>query len=390
MDSDQNKLFVGGISRETTEDTLKAHFVKYGAVVKAVVAKDRDTGNPRGFGFVSLDDSSAVDQALRDTHFILDRMVEVSKAIPRSEQHQNQQQSRRSYRNSGSSCGRTDLFRTKKIFVGGLAPGLTEREFKGYFERFGGITDVVVMHDNATNRPRGFGFITFDSEEAVEDVTKKSFHELTGKLVEVKRAVPKEGNNGNGHNDYNAREVSGRENFNNYHHGNYPPYSPHCGILPGYGPFPGYGGSVGYPYGANFFGGGFPFGGYNGIGYGVTSLAPRSPWIRGGFLPYGNYPIVYPTYLNGGVGIMGIGTNGYNGTGQMGINGQVSQAGSTVIVEMKTLDMAGSESGDAQVAADGTMNGETVNAKSSDMGGSDGDSSSNGNEEAIDGQLQPR
>lgn len=148
--------------------------------------------------------------------------------------------------------------------------------------------------------------------------------------------------------------------------------------------------SVGYPYGANFFGGGFPFGGYNGIGYGVTSLAPRSPWIRGGLLPYDNYPIVYPTYLNGGVGIMGIGTNGYDGTGQMGINGEVSQAGSTGAVEMNALDMAGSESGDAQVAVDGMMNGETVNVKSSVIGGSDGDSSSNGNEEAIDGQLQPR
>lgn len=74
-DSDQNKLYVGGISRGTTEDALKAHFVKYGAVVAAVVAKDRETGNPRGFGFVSLEDSSAVDRALGDTHCILERMV---------------------------------------------------------------------------------------------------------------------------------------------------------------------------------------------------------------------------------------------------------------------------------------------------------------------------
>ena len=48
------------------------------------------------------------------------------------------------------------------------------------------------MYDHNTQRPRGFGFITYDSEEAVEKVLLKTFHELNGKMVEVKRAVPKE------------------------------------------------------------------------------------------------------------------------------------------------------------------------------------------------------
>ncbi|KAL1815310.1 hypothetical protein ACET3Z_017884 [Daucus carota] len=52
--------------------------------------------------------------------------------------------------------------------------------------------DVVVMYDHNTRRPGGFGFITYDSEEAVDRVLHKSFHELNGKMVEVKRAVPKE------------------------------------------------------------------------------------------------------------------------------------------------------------------------------------------------------
>ena len=82
--------------------------------------------------------------------------------------------------------------RTKKIFVGGLASTVTENDFKKYFDQFGTITDVVVMYDHNTQRPRGFGFITYDSEDAVDKVLYKTFHELNGKLVEVKRAVPKE------------------------------------------------------------------------------------------------------------------------------------------------------------------------------------------------------
>lgn len=74
-DLDKNKLFCGGIPRDTTEQMLKEHFSKYGTVVSSVIAKDRETGRPRGFAFVSFSDSSAVDKALQDTHEILGRMV---------------------------------------------------------------------------------------------------------------------------------------------------------------------------------------------------------------------------------------------------------------------------------------------------------------------------
>lgn len=75
MESDQGKLFVGGISRETTEATLKDHFSKYGNVVNSVVAKDRNTKIPRGFGFVLFSEPFSADKALQDTHVILGRTV---------------------------------------------------------------------------------------------------------------------------------------------------------------------------------------------------------------------------------------------------------------------------------------------------------------------------
>lgn len=46
------KLFVGGLSWETTQDTLQRYFSHYGEVIDCVVMKNNETGRSRGFGFV--------------------------------------------------------------------------------------------------------------------------------------------------------------------------------------------------------------------------------------------------------------------------------------------------------------------------------------------------
>ncbi|KAL9366848.1 hypothetical protein Peur_038047 [Populus x canadensis] len=185
MESDLGKLFIGGISWDTDEERLKEYFSKYGEVVEAVIMRDRVTGRARGFGFVVFADPIVAERVIMEKHVVDGRTVEAKKAVPRDDQHILS-------RNTSSIHGSPGPGRTKKIFVGGLASTVTENDFKKYFEQFGIITDVVVMYDHNTLRPRGFGFITYDSEEAVDRVLHKTFHELNGKMVEVKRAVPKE------------------------------------------------------------------------------------------------------------------------------------------------------------------------------------------------------
>nr|XP_043606144.1 heterogeneous nuclear ribonucleoprotein 1-like [Erigeron canadensis] len=186
LKSDFGKLFIGGISWDTDESRLKEYFSSYGEVVEAVIMRDRITGRARGFGFVVFVDPAVAERVVLEKHMIDGRTVEAKKAVPR-EDHHGLNRTNNSIQGSPGPGGRT-----KKIFVGGLASTVTESDFKKYFDQFGGITDVVVMYDHNTQRPRGFGFITFDSEEAVERVLHKTFHELNGKMVEVKRAVPKE------------------------------------------------------------------------------------------------------------------------------------------------------------------------------------------------------
>jgi hypothetical protein len=84
-------------------------------------------------------------------------------------------------------------YNSKKIFVGGLPHGITDDEFKAYFSRYGEIEDCVVMHDRASGKPRGFGFITYKDDASIDLVLKHKFqHKIHNKWIECKRATPKQ------------------------------------------------------------------------------------------------------------------------------------------------------------------------------------------------------
>ncbi len=59
------KLYVGNIPFSTTEAELRGLFEKHGTVSSVNVIHDRETGRPRGFAFVEMDQSSAADAAMQ-------------------------------------------------------------------------------------------------------------------------------------------------------------------------------------------------------------------------------------------------------------------------------------------------------------------------------------
>lgn len=75
MESDEGKLFIGGIAWDTTEGTLRDYFTRFGDVSQVVIMRDKTTGRPRGFGFVVFSDPSVLDQVLQDKHTIDGRPV---------------------------------------------------------------------------------------------------------------------------------------------------------------------------------------------------------------------------------------------------------------------------------------------------------------------------
>merc|ERR1719393_200762 len=75
-----NKLFVGGISANTTSEVLRSHFRRYGKIIDSVVMFKN--GRPRGFGFVTFDLPVCAALALTDAHWIEGRQVDVKSAVP--------------------------------------------------------------------------------------------------------------------------------------------------------------------------------------------------------------------------------------------------------------------------------------------------------------------
>lgn len=82
----RSKIFIGGLSFETTDEALKRYFEQFGPVADAIVMKDVVSRRSRGFGFITYMNAASVDAALSVEQHILDnRRVEAKRAVPRSE-----------------------------------------------------------------------------------------------------------------------------------------------------------------------------------------------------------------------------------------------------------------------------------------------------------------
>lgn len=221
------KVFCGGLSFQTDEDKLRDYFSRIGTVVDVVIMRDRMSGHPRGFGFVTFAEEAVAHDVASRRHDIDGRQVEAKIAIPRNQVPPPSSGGGRGLGmgggggmyggerglsgNTSSGGSRPNTSHLCKIFVGGLPSQVGEAEFSNYFSQFGEVVDAQVMIDHQTGNSRGFGFISFANQAAVEVVVgpghSSTRHEIKGKTVEVKRAEPKGATPGGG--DRRARDSYG-------------------------------------------------------------------------------------------------------------------------------------------------------------------------------------
>jgi len=77
---------------------------------------------------------------------------------------------------------------SKKIYVGNLSYKVTEDDLKDLFGEFGTVTEINIITDRETGRPRGFAFVEMESD----DEATKAIESLNGKSVQDREIVVNE------------------------------------------------------------------------------------------------------------------------------------------------------------------------------------------------------
>eukprot|EP00088_Acartia_fossae_P063213 TRINITY_DN7688_c0_g1_i1.p1 TRINITY_DN7688_c0_g1~~TRINITY_DN7688_c0_g1_i1.p1 ORF type:complete len:350 (+),score=116.94 TRINITY_DN7688_c0_g1_i1:44-1051(+) len=252
------KVFVGGLSYNTTDETLKSYFSNYGELVDSIVMKFPDNKRSRGFGFVEYSTLEEVDkcQAARP-HKIDNKTVETKRATPRDE------------------CSRPGLSHgqsVQKLFIGGIKEEIEEEDMREFFSQYGNITDIVRMKDKETGRKKGFGFVEFDDYDPVDKIVLTGPHSIKGYKIDVQKAMPKEESR------RMKAEQSGGWGGGDGFRGGY-------GNDGGYGSGGGFGGGGGYGSGSGGFGGGS--GGFGGGSGGFGGGSGGYGGGQGGFGGFG-------------------------------------------------------------------------------------------------------
>jgi cold-inducible RNA-binding protein len=88
---------------------------------------------------------------------------------------------------------------SNKLFVGNLSFNTTENDLQDAFAAHGTVTETNLMVDRATQRPRGFAFVTMGSaEEAQKAIAALNGKDLGGRAITVNVARPREERSGGG------------------------------------------------------------------------------------------------------------------------------------------------------------------------------------------------
>jgi len=156
------KMFVGGLSQQTTTQNLWDYFETFGKVTDIDIKTDPHTGASRGFGFVLFEEAASVEKVVVGGPHNLD----------------------------GKRIDPKNASKNAKIFVGGLKPDTTDEAIKEYFTtNHGEIESFERGIDKNTNLGKPFAFVTMKDENQAATICKNRWHKIDEKQVECKQAV---------------------------------------------------------------------------------------------------------------------------------------------------------------------------------------------------------
>lgn len=85
-----------------------------------------------------------------------------------------------------------------KLYVGNFPYTVDEGQLRSLFSEYGDITEIAMIMDRETGRPKGFAFITFATQQAAEKALERNGRDLGGRPLKVNVAMDRERGGGGG------------------------------------------------------------------------------------------------------------------------------------------------------------------------------------------------
>lgn len=191
------RIYVGSLSFDTTDETVRSVFGEYGEVYSVIMPKDMETGGSRGFAILTMPLEEG-QKAMEELNGIeLDgRIIEVNQAQPKGYQSP-----------------------STKIYIGNLDFDTPEEALRDIFADYGEVKNCVLPEDKDFGGSRGFGFVTMDAESAKAAIAELDGIELDGRNIRVSEADGgrRRQNNNDGYGDDDGFADDGGYDDNDYY-----------------------------------------------------------------------------------------------------------------------------------------------------------------------------
>lgn len=170
-----SSVYVNGFSYDSTEEAIREFFSACGEISTIRLPLWEDSGRLKGFGYIDFAAAEGATAAIAMNGQELDGRwlkIEPSNKGPTNKKPRTFELSERP-----DGC--------REVFVGNLSWNATDDEVWKCFEDCGAIARVRIKTDYDTGRSKGFGWVEFESEDAVDKAIKKAGFEIAGRPIRV-------------------------------------------------------------------------------------------------------------------------------------------------------------------------------------------------------------
>lgn len=164
------KIFVGGLTVQTTEEDLENYFSTFGQITQVAIIKNKVTGLSKCYAFVHSTDPRTYQRIIGSKHTLNGRIIDCKDGFNKEE-----------------NPALLHQLNKRKLFVGGLSVATDDQQLTKYFSDFGEVFKGYVIIDPKTKRSKRFGFVIMQDEASVEKVLLQTSHVVNGTTINCKR-----------------------------------------------------------------------------------------------------------------------------------------------------------------------------------------------------------